>query len=211
MNKLIPVTALEASPPSIRAEYGTTHHKKFVAVGARILAHLIATSWQPMLTSIFCPHPQHANMILALHRHAMRRRTTLSVALLVATTFLVHGFQRILVVNPSKKAKFSAKLLAPASKNDSEIEEKSGRTNAKISKSKAVTEAVFASTPASSKSGLPVVPTRKTKKNKYADFSKADKIEQDPFDALVEESQRKLLSLQDATDPIKRKEEEIAF
>jgi len=37
---------------------------------------------------------------------------------------------------------------------------------------------------------------RKTKKNKYAKFSKADKIELDPFEALVKESEQKLQSIE---------------
>jgi 16S rRNA processing protein RimM len=38
--------------------------------------------------------------------------------------------------------------------------------------------------------------TRKKKKNKYAKFSKADKIELDPFEALIKESEQKLQSIE---------------
>ena len=33
---------------------------------------------------------------------------------------------------------------------------------------------------------------KKKKKNKYASFSKVDKLQQDPFEAMVEESKQKL-------------------
>jgi 16S rRNA processing protein RimM len=39
--------------------------------------------------------------------------------------------------------------------------------------------------------------TRKKKKNKYAKFSKADKIELDPFEALIKESEEKLQSIEE--------------
>jgi 16S rRNA processing protein RimM len=43
------------------------------------------------------------------------------------------------------------------------------------------------------------------KKNKYTQFSKADKIEKDPFDALLEESQQKLQSLQKELNPLQQR------
>ena len=44
--------------------------------------------------------------------------------------------------------------------------------------------------------GQPPTNERKKKKNKYAKFSKADKIELDPFEALVKESEQKLKSIE---------------
>jgi 16S rRNA processing protein RimM len=38
---------------------------------------------------------------------------------------------------------------------------------------------------------------KKKKKNKYAEFSKVEKVEQDPFEALVQESEEKLKELED--------------
>jgi 16S rRNA processing protein RimM len=40
--------------------------------------------------------------------------------------------------------------------------------------------------------------TRKKKKNKYAEFSKTDKIEKDPFEALIHESEEKIKELETA-------------
>jgi 16S rRNA processing protein RimM len=51
----------------------------------------------------------------------------------------------------------------------------------------------------------------KKKKNKYAKFSKVEQIEKDPFEALIEESERKLKSIQEEKqlDPIRRQEQAI--
>lgn len=53
----------------------------------------------------------------------------------------------------------------------------------------------------SSQIGDGPVGNKKKKKNKYAQFSKADKIEKDPFDTLVEESQQKLQTLKEELSP----------
>ena len=45
---------------------------------------------------------------------------------------------------------------------------------------------------------------RKKKKNKYAKFSKADKIELDPFEALIQESEQKLQSIELENDKLEK-------
>jgi 16S rRNA processing protein RimM len=44
-------------------------------------------------------------------------------------------------------------------------------------------------------------PTRRKKENKYAQFSQADKVQQDPFEALVQESEQKLKELEKQAQP----------
>lgn len=162
-------------------------------------------------------------MIPPFRRHTRRWRTTWLAALLLAGTFVAHGFlmvadRRKLPAVPSRRkipAPFPAAPAASSSpsKEDPSIDGNVPRPTdvTRRPRSRPGREPLFASTAATSPSlaGPPGGATRRTKRNKYADFSKADRAEHDPFEALVEESERKLRSLREMADPVRRREEEI--
>jgi 16S rRNA processing protein RimM len=91
-----------------------------------------------------------------------------------------------------------------SSKNKQDVDENTSnpiKPTVKIKKNIATldqTNPLFASAPDTT--------AKRKKKNKYAQFSKADKIDKDPFDALMEESTQKMQSLKDELDPMLRKQ-----
>ncbi len=191
-----------------KCSHRKTNHHRYVSS----ISISISISINYISTLFWYPNNNGNDMILMHRCHKRTWATTQLIAfLLVVTTTMafVHGFliieQRLSLLHGPSKRKISSSYLASASarKEDPETAGDVRTSNGKRPTNGGSTEKpLFA--PSSGGAS-----TRKTKTNKYADFSKVDNNAQDPFEVLVEESRQKLQSLQDATNSTKRREQEI--